>query len=80
MASKQFNAPMHENTFHYLSPSPAQIEDMNIMRKAATTYNDAIEQLVPDGPDKMYIIRKLREVAMWVNVAITREADGAPRE
>ena len=38
-----------------------------------------IEHLVPDGPDKTYILRKLREVAMWVNVAITRNPDGSPR-
>jgi hypothetical protein len=34
---------------------------------------------VPDGPDKTYILRKLREVSMWVNVAITRFSDGAAR-
>ena len=37
------------------------------------------EALIPDGPDKTYMLRKFREVAMWANIAITRNPDGSPR-
>jgi hypothetical protein len=70
---------LHPETFGYLKPSDAQADDMATMRQAAKAYADAIDVLVPDGPDKTFILRKLREVAMWVNVAISRQADGAPR-
>lgn len=46
---------------------------------AAQEYALIVERLLPDGPDKTYALRKLREVAMWVNVAITRNPDGSPR-
>ena len=38
-----------------------------------------LDAVIPEGADKTYLLRKLREVAMWANVAITREADGTPR-
>lgn len=34
---------------------------------------------LPDGPDKTFILRAHRSNAMWVNVAVTRQADGTPR-
>jgi hypothetical protein len=71
---------MHGATFDYLDPTEDQKAVMNDMREAAADYADAIEEVVPAGPDKTYILRKLREVAMWVNVALTRQPDGAPRE
>ncbi len=70
---------MHKSTFEYLKPSESQIALMGDARAAAYGYARAIAAIVPDGPDKTYIFRKLREVAMWVNVAITRQADGTPR-
>jgi len=70
---------MHLSTFDYLQPTPEQIEVMQEMRLHAKEYGDCIETNVPDGPDKDHILRKLREVAMWVNVAITRHEDGSPR-
>lgn len=70
---------MDETTYQYLKPTDGQMGDMSVMREAAATYAAAIDHLVPDGPDKTYIVRKFREVAMWVNVAITRQADGSPR-
>lgn len=72
--------PLHASTFEYLKPTDAQIATMADLRQRASVYVQAIEAGVPHGPDKTYILRKLREVAMWVNVAITREADGTPRE
>jgi hypothetical protein len=52
---------------------------MHVYREAARTYAENLEHHVPDGPDKTYLLRKLREVAMWVSVAITRLPDGTPR-
>jgi len=53
---------------------------MTLCRTAAAEYAEVLDQYVPDGPDKTYLLRKLREIAMWANVAITRNADGSPRE
>ena len=39
-----------------------------------------LEALLPDGPDKTFVIRNHRSNAMWANVAITRLPDGTPRE
>jgi hypothetical protein len=70
---------MHQSTFGYLKPTEAQMTTMNHARDAAHIYARALDALVPDGPDKTYLMRKLREVAMWVNIAITRHPDGGPR-
>lgn len=72
-------AVLHESAFGYLNPTDQQKEDMTACREAAANYADVLENLVPDGPDKTYLLRKLREVAMWANIAITRQPDGAPR-
>lgn len=71
---------MHPSTFEYLKPTEKQMMDMADARSAAIGYARAIDALVPDGPDKTYILRKLREVAMWANIAITRLPDGTPRK
>jgi len=52
---------------------------MERLREAVKVYAKVIEADIQDGPDKTYIFRRLREIAMWVNVAITRCADGTPR-
>ena len=70
---------LHSSTFEYLKPTDPQIENMSRVREAAKVYADALNQLLPEGPDKTYALRKLREIAMWANVAITREPDGSPR-
>jgi len=70
---------LHDSTFGYLKPTDAQMHDMTAARKAATEYAAALDILIPEGPDKTYLLRKLREVAMWANVAITRHQDGSPR-
>jgi hypothetical protein len=71
---------MHPSTFEYLSPTDEQAAKMISARHAAIDYARAMEQLIPDGPDKTYLLRKFREVAMWANIAITRQPDGAPRQ
>ena len=70
---------MHPATFDYHTPTHQQLADMGDARVAAASYARPIEALVPEGPDKTFVMRRLREVAMWVNVAITRLPDGTPR-
>lgn len=70
---------MHASTFEYLKPSEEQIRDMDTIRISAKDYASVLNTILPDGPDKTYVMRKLREVAMWANVAITRGPDGTPR-
>jgi hypothetical protein len=71
---------MHISTFEYLKPTEDQLKTMEEARQRAFVYATAIEALIPDGPDKTYMLRKFREVAMWANIAITRQPDGSPRE
>ena len=71
---------MHPSTFEYLKPTDEQIRLMAQVRKAAKEYCDILDVVLPDGPDKTYLLRKLREVGMWANVAITRLPDGTPRK
>jgi len=70
---------LHESTFDYLRPSDQQMAAMTELRMAARDYADQVARMLPDGADKTYILRRIRETAMWVNVAITRDADGSPR-
>lgn len=70
---------MHPSTFEYIKPTDSQLAEMEIVRTAAKVYADCLEATLVDGPDKTYALRKLREVGMWANVAITRFADGTPR-
>lgn len=70
---------MHNSTFQYLKPTEQQIDQMQAVREAADVYAQVLLACIPDGPDKTYLLRKHREVAMWANVAITRLPDGTPR-
>jgi hypothetical protein len=70
---------MHYSTFEYLKPTDEQLKVMEEARDAAKVYAAALDQYLPDGNDKTYALRKFREVAMWANIAITRQADGSPR-
>lgn len=71
---------MHASTFEYLKPTDDQITVMNALRVAASMYAKALDELLPDGPDKTATIRNHRTTAMWANVAVTRHADGSPRQ
>lgn len=71
---------MHKSTFDYLKPTDAQVEKMARVRRAAQVFAEVLDAELPDGPDKTFAIRSHRTVAMWANSAITRDADGAPRE
>lgn len=70
---------LHPSTFEYLKPSDSQMEDMATLRAAAKAYAGTLDSVLQDGPDKTYALRKVREIAMWANVAVTRQPDGAPR-
>jgi len=69
---------MNNSTFDYLKPTEEQIATMAKLREAAKVYAEALDTL-PDGPDKTWTIRNHRTTAMWVNIAVTRQADGTPR-
>lgn len=71
---------LDKTTFEYLKPTDEQIKTMTLLREAASSYAFLIDRVLPDGADKTYAIRKFREVAMWVNVSVTRYSDGSPRE
>lgn len=70
---------LHESTFEYLKPTDEQIARMARLRTAAKVYADALDEELPDGPDKTFVLRAHRSNAMWVNVAVTRLPDGTPR-
>lgn len=70
---------MHPTTFEYLKPTDEQVAQMARVRAAAKAFCDVLELELPDGPDKTFTIRAHRSNAMWANVAITRQPDGAPR-
>lgn len=71
---------LDRSTFEYLKPSHKQIDVMNGFREEFAKLADKIDRHLIDGADKTYIMRRLRTTAMWVNVALTRTADGTPRE
>lgn len=71
---------MHHLTYEFFKPTEAQIEQMAKVRAAAKAYNDVLDAVLPDGPDKTFVIRAHRSNAMWANVAITRQPDGTPRD
>lgn len=71
---------LHSTTFGYLNPTAEQKDKMLHVRAAAADYADILQRELPEGPDKTYILRTLRTVAMWANVTITRLPDGTPRD
>jgi len=70
---------LHEDTFWDAKPNDEQLASMQVCREACEQYARTLAEIVPDGADKTYLLRKLRELAMWADVAITRNADGSPR-
>lgn len=70
---------LHPSTFEYLKPTDEQIAKMADARAISKRYAEQLDFLLPDGADKTYIMRRVRETAMWINISITREADGTPR-
>lgn len=71
---------MHHTIFEYLRPTDAQSAHMNRVRLAFAAFASVLNAELPEGPDKTYIMRKLRECSMWSNMAIMRLPDGTPRD
>lgn len=70
---------LHHSTFEFLNPTDEQKRDMGQVRAEFARFVGEIDLLIPDGPDKTYLMRQLRDCAMWANIAITRQPDGSPR-
>lgn len=70
---------LHPTTFEYLKPTDEQLKAMTAARTNMKIFVHNLDKLMPDGADKTYVMRQLRELAMWINASITREADGTPR-
>jgi hypothetical protein len=70
---------LHPSTFEYLKPTDAQLEAMAKLREAARVYAEVLDAILPEGPDKDFVLRAHRSTAMWCNVALTRYPDGTPR-
>jgi hypothetical protein len=67
------------STFDYLAPSQSQVDVMTELRQKTGQYGRELERLLPEGADKTHVLRLLRTLAMWANVAITRRDNGQPR-
>jgi hypothetical protein len=73
------NLGLHHLTFANLNPTDQQRLAMDKLRDAYTALAGATLNIVPPGPDRTYVLRKLRDCAMWSNLAIMRHPDGSPR-
>jgi hypothetical protein len=71
---------LHPSTFEYLKPTDRQLHQMGRLREAAKNYARLLEEILPDGADRTFILRAHRGNAMWAIVAITRLPDGSPRD
>jgi hypothetical protein len=70
---------LHDTTFEYLKPTDEQVKKMGQLRAATAMYANTLDASLPAGPDKDYVLRELRSLAMWVNVCVTRDETGKPR-
>jgi hypothetical protein len=70
---------LDKSAFDYLRPTTEQQLVMEKVRGHFSAFAEMLEEHIPPGPDKTYLLRKLRECGMWANVAITRNGDGSPR-
>ena len=70
---------LHYSTFEYLKPTDIQMEKMAECREEFKKFVMKIDNLLAPGSDKDYVIRQIRNAAMWANVTITRYDDGTPR-
>lgn len=70
---------LHNSTFEYLKPTDLQLQVMAVVRNDFANFVNKLDANLPDGPDKTYVMRQLRDAAMWANIAITRQPDGSPR-
>lgn len=71
---------MDIRAFDPIQPTDDQVRSVQRCQSMAKDYASVPMRELPDGPDKTYLLRKLREVTMWATLSITRNADGSPRE
>jgi hypothetical protein len=76
---RKANMELHPSTFDHVKPTDEQAETMRQASALSKGYADDIAGILPDGADKAYVLRRIRETAMWINTAIMREDDGSPR-
>jgi len=69
----------HHSIFDDLAPTARQAEAIAQLRAAARLYLETSDRLIPDGADKVMILRRLRDAFLWSLEAIKRHADGSPR-
>ena len=62
--------------FKQVKPTYGQDEAIDLLYRATSDYAGLINSLIDDGPDKTYIVRRIRETMMWIETAIVRNADG----
>lgn len=70
---------LRKSVFDYLKPSDDDLATMNTVRALFKDFTAHLYRLLPDGDDKDFVMRTLRTAAMWANVSITRDDNGAPR-
>ena len=71
--------PLHSTSFEYLKPTDEQLMIIDEVRGRFKEFAIYLNDTLPDGPDKTFIMRSLRDIGMWANVCITRNPDGSPR-
>ena len=64
------NIKILNDIFTYHSPDVKQSSDLVAVRDMAKQFAILLHEHVPDGPDKVASIRKLRECVMTANQAI----------
>lgn len=70
---------LHPGLFEFLNPSDEQKTMLIDVRAHFADFAAYLDEVLPEGPDKTYLLRHLREVSYWANVTILRTADGTPR-
>jgi len=73
------NLGLHHLTFANLNPTDQQRLGMEKLREAYEAVSGAVLNVVPSGPDRTYVLRQLRDCALWSSLAIMRHPDGSPR-
>jgi hypothetical protein len=71
---------LHSSIFEYQKPTEDQLDRMAEVRSHFAAFALFLDGVLPDGPDKTYVLRQLRDCAMWSNVTLLRTADGTPRQ
>jgi hypothetical protein len=63
---------LHPSAYDYLIPTELQMNQMNEVRERFRQLSDYLDAALSSGPDKTYVLRKLRECAMcamWTNIS-----------